>query len=188
MKKLSKLTAQAAVAVSLLSVAAPTFTSVVQASSVEPPVKKPVLSSEMDETDNSRSSANLSSEIQKNLEVTQNYDNSVEMSIKKTPELEKALQKNNMSYADLNRMVSQVNRYLKKNKHEISRSLKFMYVNGKLRENKHSGTCSKALRFIGFVHSGAYKLAAAMLGVTGPTAVVVPLLIGLIYQAGALFC
>ncbi|ANZ56668.1 hypothetical protein KQ229_07490 [Lactobacillus helveticus] len=188
MKKLSKLTAQAAVAVSLLSVAAPTFTSVVQASSVEPPVKKPVLSSEMDETDNSRSSANLSSEIQKNLEVTQNYDNSVEMSIKKTPELEKALQKNNMSYADLNRMVSQVNRYLKKNKHEISQSLKFMYVNGKLRKNKHSGTCSKALRFIGFVHSGAYKLAAAMLGITGPTAVIVPLLIGLIYQAGALFC
>ncbi len=43
MKKLSKLTAQAAVAVSLLSVAAPTFTSAVQASSVEPPVKKPGL-------------------------------------------------------------------------------------------------------------------------------------------------
>ncbi|MCT0197399.1 hypothetical protein EFM06_06620 [Lactobacillus helveticus] len=58
MKKLSKLAAQAAVA-------APTFTSVVQASSIEPPVKKPGLTSEMDETDNSRSSANLSSEIQK---------------------------------------------------------------------------------------------------------------------------
>ncbi|NRO08757.1 hypothetical protein [Lactobacillus helveticus] len=47
MKKLSKLTAQAAVAVSLLSVAAPTFTSAVQASSVEPPVKKPGLTLEM---------------------------------------------------------------------------------------------------------------------------------------------
>lgn len=51
MKKLSKLTAQVAVAVSLLSVAAPTFTSAVQASSVEPPVKKPGLTSELDETD-----------------------------------------------------------------------------------------------------------------------------------------
>lgn len=183
MKKFSKLTAQAAVAVS-----APTFTSVVQVSNVESPVKKSGLSSEMDETDNSRSSANLSSEIQKNLEVTQNYDNSVEMLIKKTPELEKALQKNNISYANLNRIVSQVNRYLKKNKHEISQSLKFMYVNGKLRENKHSGTCSRALRFIGFVHSGAYKLAAAMLGITGLTAVIVPLLVNLIYQGGGLFC
>lgn len=48
MKKFSKLTAQAAVAVS-----APTFTSVVQASN-ESPVKKSGLSSEMDETDNSR--------------------------------------------------------------------------------------------------------------------------------------
>lgn len=189
MKKLSKLTAQVAVAVSLLSVAAPTFTSAVQASSVEPPVKKPGLTSELDETDTSRSSVKLSSEIQNSVEVTQNYDNSVEMSIKKTPELEKTLRENNMSYADLDSMVKQVNKYLRKNKQTISQSLKFMYVNGKITENKkRSGTCSKALQFIGYVHAGAYAAAAAMLGVTGPAAVIVPLLIGLIYQAGALFC
>lgn len=189
MKKLSKLTTQVAVAVSLLSVAAPTFTSAVQASSVEPPVKKPGLTSELDETDTSRSSVKLSSEIQNSVEVTQNYDNSVEMSIKKTPELEKTLRENNMSYADLDSMVKQVNRYLRKNKQTISQSLKFMYVNGKITENKkRSGTCSKALQFIGYVHAGAYAAAAAMLGVTGPAAVIVPFLIGLIYQAGALFC
>ena len=86
-------------------------------------------------------------------------------------------------------MVKQVNRYLRKNKQAISQSLKFMYVNGKIRENKkRSGTCSKALQFIGYVHAGAYGAAAAMLGVTGPAAVIVSLLIGLIYQAGALFC
>lgn len=49
-------------------------------------------------------------------------------------------------------------------------------------------TCSGALQFIGYVHSGSYYAAAALLGITGPPAVIVPLLIGLVYQAGALFC
>ncbi|WP_304677301.1 hypothetical protein ACSF83_00205 [Lactobacillus johnsonii] len=188
MKKFSKLTAQAAVAVSLLSVGAPTFTSAVQASSVESATKSSELSTKSTVLSSQPNSEKLASVIQKNVRVLQNYDNSVEMSVVKTPELEKALKENNMSYADLKEMVSQVNSYLKENKKEIATSLKYVYVNDTLRKNKNSGTCAKALRFIGFVHSGAYKAAAAMLGVTGPTAVLVPLLVGLLYQAGALFC
>lgn len=50
------------------------------------------------------------------------------------------------------------------------------------------GTCSKALTFIGYVHAGSYAAAAALLGITGPLSVIVPLVIGLVYQAGVLLC
>lgn len=188
MKKLAKLTTQAAVAVSLLSVVAPTFTSAVQASSVESSTKRSELSTKSTVLSSQPNSEKLASVIQKNVRVLQNYDNSVEMTVVKTPELEKALKENNMSYADLKEMVSQVNSYLKENKKEIATSLKYVYVNDTLRKNKNSGTCSKALQFVGYVHSGAYYAAAAMLGITGPASVIVPLLIGLIYQAGSLLC
>lgn len=53
---------------------------------------------------------------------------------------------------------------------------------------KGSGNCAKALQFIGYVHAGSYAAAAALLGITGATSVIVPLVIGLIYQAGSLLC
>lgn len=116
------------------------------------------------------------------------YNNTVRVSIKDTPELRELLKANGSSYSELNQMVGQINLYFNKNKSEVKTSLVNLYTTNKKKKKNRSGTCSKALQFIGYVHSGAYAAAAAMLGVTGPTAVIVPLLIGLIYQAGSLFC
>lgn len=142
-----------------------------------------------------KKSDDLSFEIQNSVRVTQQYDNSVKVSIVDTPKLRKVLNENNVSYTELTNMVDQINQYFEKNKRDISSSLNYLYVS-KAKSSKHkhkkkknnSGTCSKALQFIGYVHSGAYAAAAAMLGVTGPASVIVPLVIGLIYQAGSLFC
>ncbi len=74
----------------------------------------------------------------------------------------------------------QINNYFEENKDEFVPSYSVL--------RKGSGTCSKALQFIGYIHSGAYAVAGALLGITGPAVVIAPILIGLVYQAGSLFC
>lgn len=49
-------------------------------------------------------------------------------------------------------------------------------------------TCSSVMSAIGAIHAGSYAIAAALLGVTGPAATIVPILVGLAYQLGSLLC
>lgn len=49
-------------------------------------------------------------------------------------------------------------------------------------------TCSSVMSAMGAIHSGSYTIAAALLGVTAPTSIIVPVLVGLAYQLGTLLC
>lgn len=49
-------------------------------------------------------------------------------------------------------------------------------------------TCSDVLGAISLIHSGSYAAAAYLLGVTGPAAVIVPVLVSTAYYLGSLLC
>lgn len=49
-------------------------------------------------------------------------------------------------------------------------------------------TCSNVMGALGLIHSGSYSAAAYLLGVTGPSALVVPVLISTAYYLGSLLC
>ena len=48
--------------------------------------------------------------------------------------------------------------------------------------------CNTVMSAIGYIHGGSYAIAAALLGITGPAAVIVPVLIGAAYQLATLLC
>lgn len=125
-------------------------------------------------------SSEISNVIQKNVRVIKHRDGSVEVYIKNKEEVANKLAENGYSYTQIDSAVAQINNYFEENKAEFVPSYSVF--------RKGGGTCSKALQFIGYVHSGAYAAAGALLGVTGPAAVIAPLLIGLVYQAGSLLC
>lgn len=102
------------------------------------------------------------------------------MYIKDRDEVANKLAENGYSYTQVDTALAQINNYFEVNKDEFVPSYSVY--------RKGSGTCSKALQFIGYVHSGAYVAAGALLGITGPVAVIAPILIGLVYQAGSLLC
>lgn len=120
----------------------------------------------------------LSQVIQKNVRVRQNNNGTAEVYIVNATQVREKLLEEGYSYVQLDNTLDQINSYLKENNVHLRNASMF----------RKAGTCSKALQFIGYVHAGSYAAAAAMLGVTGPAAVIVPLLVGLVYQAGSLFC
>jgi hypothetical protein len=48
--------------------------------------------------------------------------------------------------------------------------------------------CSTVMAAIGAIHAGSYAVAASLLGITGPAAAIVPVVVGLAYQLGSLLC
>ncbi|WP_304976093.1 hypothetical protein [uncultured Ligilactobacillus sp.] len=122
----------------------------------------------------------VSNVIQKNIRVIKHMDGAVEVYIKNKDEVAKKLAENGYSYTQVDTVLAQINNYFEENKDEFVSSYSVL--------RKGSETCAKALQFIGYVHSGAYAVAGALLGITGPTVVIAPILIGLVYQAGSLFC
>lgn len=122
----------------------------------------------------------VSNVIQKNIRVIKHMDGTVEVYIKNKDEVANKLAENGYSYTQVDTVLAQINNYFEENKDEFVPSYSVL--------RKGSGTCSKALQFIGYVHSGAYAAAGALLGITGPAVVIAPILIGLVYQAGSLFC
>lgn len=122
----------------------------------------------------------ISKVIQKNIRVIKNTDGSVKVYIKNKNEVVNKLAENGYSYTQVDTALKQINNYFEENKDEFVPSYSVF--------RKGGGTCSKALQFIGYVHSGAYASAGALLGITGPAVVIAPILIGLVYQVGALLC
>ncbi|TGY51859.1 hypothetical protein E5340_11080 [Ligilactobacillus murinus] len=122
----------------------------------------------------------ISEVIQKNVRVIKNADGSVKVYIKNKNEVANKLAENGYSYTQVDTALEQINNYFEENKDEFVPSYSVF--------RKGGGTCSKALQFIGYVHSGAYAAAGALLGVSGPAVVIAPILIGLVYQAGSLLC
>ncbi len=122
----------------------------------------------------------VSNVIQKNIQVIKHMDGTVEVYVKNKDEVANKLVENGYSYTQVDTVLAQINNYFEENKDEFVPSYSVL--------RKGSGTCSKALQFIGYIHSGAYAVAGALLGITGPAVVIAPILIGLVYQAGSLFC
>lgn len=122
----------------------------------------------------------VSNVIQKNIQVIKHMDGTVEVYVKNKDEVANKLVENGHSYTQVDTVLAQINNYFEENKDEFVPSYSVL--------RKGSGTCSKALQFIGYIHSGAYAVAGALLGITGPAVVIAPILIGLVYQAGSLFC
>lgn len=122
----------------------------------------------------------VSNVIQKNIQVIKHMDGTVEVYVKNKDEVANKLVENSYSYTQVDTVLAQINNYFEENKDEFVPSYSVL--------RKGSGTCSKALQFIGYIHSGAYAVAGALLGITGPAVVIAPILIGLVYQAGSLFC
>lgn len=118
--------------------------------------------------------------FKKIFELLSIWDGTVEVYIKNKDEVANKLAENGYSYTQVDTVLAQINKYFEGNKDEFVPSYSVL--------RKGSGTCSKALQFIGYVHSGAYAAAGALLGITGPAVVIAPILIGLVYQAGSLFC
>ncbi len=122
----------------------------------------------------------VSNVIQKNIQVIKHMDGTVEVYVKNKDEVANKLVENGYSYTQVDTVLAQINNYFEENKDEFVPSYSVL--------RKGSGTCSKASQFIGYIHSGAYAVAGALLGITGPAVVIAPILIGLVYQAGSLFC
>ncbi len=122
----------------------------------------------------------VSNVIQKNIQVIKHMNGTVEVYVKNKNEVANKLVENGYSYTQVDTVLVQINNYFEENKDEFVPSYSVL--------RKGSGTCSKALQFIGYIHSGAYAVAGALLGITGPAVVIAPILIGLVYQAGSLFC
>lgn len=109
--------------------------------------------------------------ISDNLDRTVNENGNIQLVVKDKEKLMSQLSANDSSLKseDIDLAIANFNKLLTEN-------------------NLLRGMCNKALTFIGYVHAGSYAAAAALLGITGPLAVITPLVIGLIYQAGALLC
>ncbi|MHB9951445.1 hypothetical protein [Ligilactobacillus murinus] len=122
----------------------------------------------------------VSNVIQKNIQVIKHMNGTVEVYVKNKNEVANKLVEDGYSYTQVDTVLVQINNYFEENKDEFVPSYSVL--------RKGSGTCSKALQFIGYIHSGAYAVAGALLGITGPAVVIAPILIGLVYQAGSLFC
>lgn len=122
----------------------------------------------------------VSNVIQKNIQVIKHMNGTVEVYVKNKDEVANKLVENGYSYTQVDTVLVQINNYFEENKDEFVPSYSVL--------RKGSGTCSKTLQFIGYIHSGAYAVAGALLGITGPAVVIAPILIGLVYQAGSLFC
>lgn len=99
--------------------------------------------------------------------------------------LDNSLKKANtgLTAQDVTNVVDKLNLYIRSHHSEFNNS-----DDNPLLRKKKSGLCSAALGFIGLVHSGAYSAAAYLLGVTGPEAVIIPIVVGAVYYAGSLFC
>ncbi|MHC3376168.1 hypothetical protein [Ligilactobacillus equi] len=120
-------------------------------------------------------SNNLSNIIESNIAIFTNENGNAQIFIKNPQEVKRAVENAGYSYEDVNTAVNEINIYLEENN---------IYI----KAPGERSTCSKALQFIGYVHSGAYAAAASLLGVTGPAAVIIPIVVGAVYQAGSLFC
>lgn len=100
--------------------------------------------------------------------------------------------KNTVTYEQIENAVSKFNQYIAEDNDVIKglTTLDYSKVPENLENNrvKRAITCETVMSALGYAHAGMYGVAAAMLGITGPAAVVVPLLIGAIYQMGSLLC
>lgn len=99
--------------------------------------------------------------------------------------MDNSLKKTNtgLTAQDVTNVVDKLNLYIRSHHSEFNHPNE-----NPLLKKKKSGLCSAALGFIGLVHSGAYSAAAWMLRITGPEAVIIPIVVGAVYYAGSLFC
>ncbi|MDF7672830.1 hypothetical protein PT281_06045 [Lactobacillus sp. ESL0701] len=178
MKKLVTLVSSAAMAVSMFAVP---VSQVSAATTTQQPVKVTQTSNQP-----SKAEANkVAVAMQGSLIVVKDAKGLPQIKIIDTDYLATSLKeaKTGLSINEVKNVVNKINNFIKAHPSEF----KNIDDNPLLRK-KHKGTCAKALQFIGYVHSGMYAAAAALLGISGPAAVIVPLVIGLLYQAGSLLC
>lgn len=98
-----------------------------------------------------------------------------------------------LSYEQLQSSVSQFNYYMDngentitKTADDVSNQLKANQTNGEISTMGFS--CGDALTAIGLIHAGSYTAAAYLLGITGPAAIVVPLLVSAVYGIASIAC
>lgn len=97
-----------------------------------------------------------------------------------------ALSSDIMTFEELEATISNFNYYMSDGENALTELVDEYKVELEESEYQTMGlSCSDILSIIGLIHSGNYALAAFLLGVTGPAAVIVPLLVAAAYTAGS---
>lgn len=125
--------------------------------------------------------------------IAENSNNGVKQVKIASPEyLKESLKpyEDTITYDQIENAVSKFNQYIAEDNDVIKSltTLDYSKVPENLENNRKAITCETVMSALGYAHAGMYAVAATMLGITGPAAVAVPLLIGAIYQMGALLC
>lgn len=181
MKRLITLLSTAVMSISMLAVPA---TQVAAATTSTPPTNTTQVSannSQLSKADQDK----ISEAINGSLTVVKNSSGVSQVKIVNKNYLDNSLKKTNtgLTAKDVTNVVNKLNAYIRSHPSEFNNS-----DENPLLRKKQSGLCSAALGFIGLVHSGAYSAAAYLLGITGPEAVIIPIVVGAVYYAGSLFC
>lgn len=116
-----------------------------------------------------------------------------QLRITEAEELESALNGSEIiSYDEFQSVVEQFNTYISEGDNVVSNTADSIAKELNTNEPGQMGTmaisCGDALSIIGLIHAGSYSAAAYALGITGPAALLIPLLTSAAYTAASIAC
>ncbi|WP_330949497.1 hypothetical protein [Virgibacillus sp. MG-45] len=135
--------------------------------------------------------------VSKHLENYTDSEGNKQIKIVNKNELVHKLKKvdTSLNFGQLQSSINKFNRYMadgdnvvKETADDISKEMKDNINEQQGGISTKAFSCGDALTAIGLIHSGSYTAAAYLLGITGPAAVIIPLLVSTVYGIASIAC